>query len=200
MPLIRLCRNYFRRGCSPPFSFIILFVPARAIVPALVAALISALSPVHAQRGPIFMGGTDLVVSSTVVASWIAHHDNGGPTQLDLLVLWRGTPGWFTRAGGGGGSNGGSTSRDGTQVVTMGINYGNIHYDLALDLQARRVTVGTREIVLGSNNVLLIDDVDREAGARVVGMQQIDPVIPNGGLGISQLLRQSRELTDYLAH
>src|SRR4029450_4821612 len=47
------------------------------------------------------------IVSSTVVATFCGHRQ-GENEMLDLLILWRGKPGWFQRHHLGGGGGGGS--------------------------------------------------------------------------------------------
>jgi hypothetical protein len=44
-------------------------------------------------------GGGNAMISPTVVATWITDRVEKGPVQLRLLVLWRGTPGWYFLAG-----------------------------------------------------------------------------------------------------
>lgn len=64
-------------------------------------------------------GGTNRTLSPAVVASWQAHENGDGTGTVDLLVLWRGSPGWFTRgkdASGGGGSRGGFATWSATQT------------------------------------------------------------------------------------
>src|SRR5262245_53392806 len=65
------------------------------------------------------------IVSSSVVATFCGHRlDND--QMLDLLILWRGNPGWFHRheggrTGGGGSSrSGGGTKGHVTQYSTYG--------------------------------------------------------------------------------
>src|SRR5437868_1960036 len=67
--------------------------------------------------------GSNRVISPSVVAYWQQHDDADGTGRLDLLVLWRGTPGWFMRGGGtsgGGGMNGGFVEWSGYHTMTYG--------------------------------------------------------------------------------
>src|SRR5215467_1562686 len=67
-------------------------------------------------RQPISGGGgfsTSKMASPAVVASWRTHENYADGSTTTLLVLWRGTPGWFVAHGGasaGSGSGGGSSS------------------------------------------------------------------------------------------
>src|SRR6185369_11217154 len=63
-----------------------------------------------------FGGGgtsTSRVASPTVVASWMSHENYVDGKATTLLVLWRGTPGWFTKGGGGSSGSGGSAGGGG---------------------------------------------------------------------------------------
>lgn len=57
------------------------------------------MSDLSAQaRGAVRGGGgmsTSRVVSPVVVASWMSHENDADGSATSLLVLWRGTPGWF---------------------------------------------------------------------------------------------------------
>ena len=130
------------------------------------------------------------MLSPAVVATWIAHQDQTGIAQLDLLVLWRGSLGWFMQSGGGGG---GSIGGNGAIGVTTRIQYGDISLEVRFSPQARIAQLQDQQITLGDANVLLIDTVDTVP--QVVGTRQVDRVIPTAGR-IELLLRQSVELLD----
>lgn len=142
-------------------------------------------------------GGVDRVLSPAVVATWISHRDETGAARLDLLVLWRGSPGWFIQDGrGGGGSAGGSSSRDGATVLTTRIHYGGVDLELRFDPLSRTAQVGGHQIALGDANVILLDAVD--SLLRVVGTRRVEPTIPESGRRIELVLRRSSELLEYL--
>jgi hypothetical protein len=44
--------------------------------------------------------GGNTMISPTVFATWLTERIGNGPVQLRLLVLWRGTPGWYFVPGG----------------------------------------------------------------------------------------------------
>ncbi len=161
---------------------------------AAVALLLVIQSPKSAQSNGGLGGGVVRVLSPTVVATWIFHQDETGAAQLDLLVLWRGSPGWFTRGGGGGGS--GSRGRDDTVVLTMRIQYGDVDLELVFDPVARMAQLDERQIPLGDANVILIDAVDTLP--QVVGTTRVESTIPESGRRIEMVLRRSNELLEYL--
>ena len=160
------------------------------------ALLLAALASAGAQSGRGFGGGVDRVLSPAVVATWISHQETG-TVQLDLLVLWRGSPGWFMENGrGGGGSAGGSSSRDGTTVLSTRIRYGRIDLELRFDPVSRMAQVGEHQVPLGDANVILLDAVDTLP--QVVGTRRVEPSIPESGRRIELVLRRSSELLEYL--
>ena len=56
----------------------------------------------HAQappRHPSWTSSGSRVVSPAVAATWITKHRQAGDGELELLVLWRGSPGWFLEGG-----------------------------------------------------------------------------------------------------
>jgi hypothetical protein len=62
-------------------------------------------------------------MSSGVIGWWMTHPEDAGTSALDLLILWRGTPGWLFRAGGIGANASGRQgfgSNTGTQTVWAG--------------------------------------------------------------------------------
>ena len=141
------------------------------------------------------LAGVDRILSPTVVATWLAHQDEAGGAQLDLLVLWRGSPGWFLDGGASGGGGGGSVDRDGTIRLTSRINYGEVSLEVDFDPDRRLVGLGQEQMPLGDANVLLVDDVD--TNPHMMTTRRVDPVIPDGRR-IEVLLRTSAELLDYL--
>jgi hypothetical protein len=137
------------------------------------------------------------VLSPSVVASYQGSgHMPTGPLTVDLLVLWRGSPGWFderTSIVGGGGS-------DGVHVVKVAARALEIQFDS----RARTVQVQGQVVALQQNNVLLLDEVDSAGGANVAGVLRVDATIwPSAGGGqnvdpIEAMLRQAPELVKYL--
>src|SRR3954465_8981493 len=66
------------------------------------------------------------IVSSTVVATFCGHRQ-GDNEMLDLLILWRGRPGWFQRHHPGGGGGGSRVFGAGTNgAVSQHQTYGDV--------------------------------------------------------------------------
>lgn len=121
---------------------------------------------VHAQ-----MGSSSRPLSSTVVATYVTHAG-----ELALLVLWRGSPGWWGgrshRGSGGGGV------RAGQEFGSVFETYGDRTISIELNFTARTATLAGQNISLADTNVVLVDDIDAAAGPRIVGRQRIDASLP----------------------
>src|SRR5687768_9343404 len=77
------------------------------------------------------------VISPVVVASWFTERAANGREQLQLLVLWRGTPGWFM----GGGGEDRSSSTYPANVTTRRLTYGSVTLTLDYDWSKRGAVV-----------------------------------------------------------
>jgi hypothetical protein len=110
---------------------------------------------------------------------------------LRLLVLWRGTPGWYFVPGGriGGSFDGARTHQT--------IEYGHIR--LTLEYGAGdAVAVNGRERHLGTDNVVYVDDVDALTGARVVRTSRIPSRMPGSAGQIGLAIRDVPDVVAYL--
>jgi hypothetical protein len=119
--------------------------------------------------------------------------------SLELLVLWRGSPGWWSRPSGhleqsySGGESG---------VFTVALQYGSIALDLSYESTAHTVHLKGKSIsVPRDTNVLLIDDVDSGTGPRLVkalfldqGDANLDPRFRSMG----PLFHRSNEIVSFL--
>ena len=138
--------------------------------------------------------------------------------SLELLVLWRGSPGWFRRPLPGSGrvsfddvsvfsrpeGNGG----DGTAVrieSRVAIEQGGVTLELRFDAENATVYVQGQRFPLDGDNVILVDDVDGAGGPQVTGALRIDPEFtvtrfaePRFSGGIELLLRRSQAMLDFL--
>ena len=111
------------------------------------------------------------IVSSTVVATFCGH-DQGANEMLDLLIVWRGSPGWFQNrqlGGGGGGSNKFGAGTKG--YVAMHQAYGDVTISFDADFDANTVTIGERTIALGRMNTIVLDKVDGPGVHRISAMR-----------------------------
>jgi hypothetical protein len=159
------------------------------------AGLVGASAALAQVRGG---GGTMTarVVSPVVVASWREHDNYADGSSTTLLVLWRGSPGWFISSQGSSAGGGGSY-----QYFT----YGGRTFTLDFDDDKKVVKIVNQQISLKDANVVLVDFVDSAAGPTVVGYRWIEPGPPapplvEGGMSdpIAGIIRRSQELYEYL--
>jgi hypothetical protein len=154
-------------------------------------------------------GGTSTArfVSPTVVASWSAHENYADGSKTTLLVLWRGTPNWFSKRGRDGGSSGGSSfgSGGGGSSAYQYFSEGGLTFTLEFDYDKKIVKMLNQEISLKENNVVLVDFVDSAVGPTIVGYRWIDPALPAppiapGGVSdpIAGVISRAPELYNYL--
>jgi len=151
----------------------------------------------HAQRSnaPIsgqFTFGATGVISSVVVAEWFTSR-RASTEQLELLVLWRGSPGWFLQPGGSGHSGSGADDPHYTWI-----KYGSVTLSLDFDPAKRTVTVQGKNVVLADNNVLFVDDVDGPTGPHVTGTMTIARSMPGSAGQIGLVLQKSPRIMSFL--
>ena len=136
------------------------------------------------------------IISPVVMASWFTARAANGVEQLELLVLWRGMPGWFLDPGGSGGSGGG-TAPYYTWITRI---HGNRTLTLTLDYDSTKrlaVVQGTR-LELAGNNVVFVDDVDSPDGPRVTRKMSVARAMPGSAGQIGLVLRESPEIMSFL--
>jgi hypothetical protein len=136
-------------------------------------------------------------MSSGVIGSWMTHAEDAGTSALDLLILWRGTPGWLFRSDGRGGSVSGHQgfgSNTGTQTVWAG----GRALSWTFDLTAKTITILGQSFSLAQVNVVLVDDADSPQGSRVVRALRIDPTYQGDALHFELAVRRSPELLEFL--
>jgi len=139
-------------------------------------------------------GGSDGVLSPTVVGAVFTHRDAAGSNALDLLVLWRGSPGWHLKGDGHGSSSGGGPTpgRRGTSV-----RYGGLVLHALFDGAKRLCQIEGKDVPLNDHNVVLVDEVDSTSGPRVLKTLRIDPALPEPPR-MEIAIRRSPELVSYL--
>jgi hypothetical protein len=134
------------------------------------------------------------IVSSTVVATFCGHRQ-ADEEVLDLLILWRGTPGWFQRGSGGGG--GSRTFGAGTNgQVSQYEAYGDVTIAFAANFDTKVVMIGPSTVPLDHINTVMIDDVDGNWGSPAT--QWTEPRLPLAGDWNVALVRRSSALLRYL--
>lgn len=138
-------------------------------------------------------GSTLIPGSARTLLSIVATTQPGGQRRLELVVVWRGSPGWFLKgnerhsSGGGSGHTFSSTVRYGGTEVSFEF----------IGAAARRVILPDRSVDLGDHNVVLVDDVDAPTGPRFIKSLRIDPAIEELGLPAPAVVR-SLELVEFL--
>jgi hypothetical protein len=140
------------------------------------------------------------IVSSTVVTTFCGH-DQGASQMLDLLIVWRGSPGWFQNRhlGGGGGEGGFNKFGAGTKgYVATHQAYGDVTISFDADFDADTVTIGERTVALGRMNTIVVDMVDRTGVQQIWAVRRTEPRVPLGGDVNLILAQHSRELLNDL--
>src|SRR5262245_23951185 len=171
---------------------------------AAVVILLLALSvtPSHAQParptpppGARGGGGGTMPTSASVMGTSLTR-SVGDVHELELLVLWRGTPGWW--ATGSSGSSGGVNSSRG--AWSQRFSQGGQDFEIRGDSNAHTADILGRTFDLTKGNAILLDEVDSPGGPRIVGTVAVDPRLPNGTdpNQILMLLGRVKELRDYL--
>jgi hypothetical protein len=115
------------------------------------------------------------VVSSTVVATFCGHRE-GENEILDLLILWRGRPGWFHWNGTGRRGSSGSSVVGTKGVVSQSTYYGDVTIAFEANFDTRIATVGQSTIKLDHLNTVVVDDVDGDW--RITGTRLTEPALP----------------------
>jgi hypothetical protein len=169
-------------------------------VAALVAVALAATVCGQASQGSGSGGSsTARAVSPTVVASWSSGWTWNSATTL--LVLWRGSPGWFTKGDGHGISGGGSGGGAGGSWSYQTFSEGGLSFTLMFDVDRKIVKLLDQEVSLEQANVVLVDDVDGAAGPRIAGRLWIEPAPegqPQPPDAIAAIVKRSPELFAYL--
>jgi hypothetical protein len=193
-------------------------VPSRtwkAVASGLVCTgLLVCPSSARGQPRPFMSGGrgssTSRIASPTVVASWRERDSYADGSTTALLVLWRGTPGWFTAGGRGtsSGSSGGSGSAGSRSAFSYSydyMTYGGRTFTMEFDDNRKIVKLLNQEISLKDTNVVLIDFVDSPGGPTIVGYRWLEPGPPapplvEGAVAdpIAGVIMRSPELYEYL--
>jgi hypothetical protein len=144
-------------------------------------------------RGRPYSGGASQIVSPTVVATLMTRVQNDVHT-LELLVLWRGKPGWFLEGNGHRGSGGGSGD-----VVSAEIEYSGRSLYAAFNRRSRIATIQDRKIDLNPDlNVVLVDKVEGSDAALIFSMARVDPALPAEQPQLPALLKRSDQLREFL--
>lgn len=135
-------------------------------------------------------------ISPVALVTWVARYGADGARVIDLLVVWRGAQGWYskgTRQGTSGGGSGGSFHTT--------IRYGGLDLQLDYNSETQTAQIQGKTVKLGDANVILVDDVDGASGPRVAGTARVEPDLPLGPTGyprVEAVLRRSPEVVAFL--
>ena len=133
------------------------------------------------------------IVSPSVVATWMQRIEKE-IGRLELLVLWRGAPGWFLAGQGHRSSGGGSPD-----AWSASVEYAGIPLSVSFNRTTRVAVVQSRTMTLPADvNVLLVDGVDGPDGTLTVTTAFVDPAMPASGNPMPPLLRRSDRLVEFL--
>ena len=130
------------------------------------------------------------IVSSTVVATFCGHRD-GNRELLDLLILWRGKPGWFHGAQSGSGGTRVFGARTRGKVFAYQ-TYGDVTFAFDVDFDTQAAKIGRATVVLDRINTVVVDDVDGDS--RVSATRWTEPRLPLVADWNLSLAQQSSEL------
>lgn len=117
---------------------------------ALLSVVGVSLTIVAESQSDLVQGSTE-PVSPSVVATWTTVP---GRQAIDLLVLWRGRPGWMTKKPQqqSGGGNRWSFSSAAT--------YGDVNINVTFDRTSRKGTINGIAVDLKRDTIVLVDNVD----------------------------------------
>lgn len=137
-------------------------------------------------------------VSPTVVMTALTLPTREVTQVLDVLVLWRGSPGWFMPTSGSTTSSVASGSSEGNYFARA--VFGGI--DLRVDVKKTpwTILIQSKPVVLDPSdaNVVFVDMVDSVSGPLVVGTMRADLTLPRGESRIESVLQRSAESLAYL--
>jgi hypothetical protein len=149
----------------------------------VLAILTQSPSTVQPQVAGGFANGSTALISPSVEATWMT---NGG--RLDLVVLWRGSPGWSQRLPS-------KTDYDGSRVTLLrGTTRLTLDYNRRLGI----AVVQGSTIRLSSSNVVFVDTVDSVRGPVVVRVGQVTATMRGSPAQIGPILANSEEIRTYL--
>ena len=143
------------------------------------------------------------VVSPSVVATCIVRNKPDGASQLELLVLWRGNPGWFMRADSEESSSSHGSVRTagddkGGEVFSEQLSYGGLSLEWEYDRGKHTARVQNHDVSVKSSNVILVDEVDAADGPQIAGSLEVDPSFASEPAGVEAVARRSPEIYAFL--
>ena len=159
---------------------------------ALVGSLVQAASPKPLNQVRRETSGGSSVVSPSVLASYSLGRDSDGLLAAEILILWRGSPGWSMRRTMTGSSmSGGSLDREG--IVNFSVKVGGLDLEASYDSRSRTATILGEHVELKDANVVLVDKVDSPDGPIVLKTTTAAPT-KDIAASVAKILRDSPEL------
>src|SRR5262245_3661811 len=160
----------------------------------LLTCLAVAVTILAAPAAQSSSNGGSATMSPSVVGSYFVSRDGNDVATLELVVLWRGSPGWFMRSNG-------FASEHGLSPLpgrVYDIRQGGVRLTMSFNAATRVARVLDQDVPLTNGaNVILVDDVDGPSGPRVVKTLKV-----NGALGsnrvLNYLILDTPELLDYM--
>jgi hypothetical protein len=152
-------------------------------------AACSLLVTLSAQQSP---SGGSSTISPSVIENAFTHKDQSGSWILDLLVLWRGDPGWFLA----GGANGTTESGGNGRPTVLHNRHADVDFDVIVDAGARVARVAGARINLDEVNVVLVDGMPH--ALKIVGTRRVNNRIERPPIGLQAVYRASPELDNFL--
>lgn len=133
------------------------------------------------------------IVSSSVVATFCGH-PAAGDEMLDVLILWRGRPGWFYRQSHSGVGYGGSSLDSGGWTrghVSQFATYGDVTIGFDADFDAETVKIGEVILPIDRFNTVVVDAVDEPAARHISARRRTEPRLALTGEPNLELARRS---------
>ena len=165
-----------------------------SVVMTVASATVFAQAPPREQAPPgvPVESSTSRPVSATVVATTMVRTIDGA-SALDLMVLWRGSNGWFLKSGARG-----SGGRGTQQTRSARATFAGLDLLAELDLWPRAVRIQGKPATLkpADANVILVDGVEGP-DLRVVSTLKIDPAMTSDRQ-IEPLFKRSPEVLAFL--
>ncbi len=174
----------------------------RIEVPLAAALALSLAISLTAQGRLGTSSGGSYVISPAVVATALFANGSGDDAELQVLVLWRGSPGWFLD-----GDHSGSSTRSDSRTMSRDTRggpilhefyFGNRRLRVRLDPRSETAEIGETVISLRDGRAVLVDEVDDAGGPRVIGTRLIGTQASGVPPRIEPLLRESPELVAFL--
>jgi hypothetical protein len=152
----------------------------------------------HARQHAAGTSGSGQL-SPSVTATFTARGPSpNGPWTLELLVLWRGTPGWLNTKGMLAGAGADDPAGGGRRLVTQTAFVAGRPVEVQFNPQTREARLRNQVFAVGDSNVLLVDEVDGPGGPKIVGSVRVEPFM-DAGDDIDAFVRQSPRLLKFLS-